>query len=224
MMRKLFLGLLLAGCVQAETGGEIIQGIYNRGIYFDEKRFTVDVLLDFINDAQEMIAIIGRTNEEHYSTVLGAGSRMAMPAGFYQVEAVILNPDPNDANARRYTSLIYVPIKRLGRVGSHDSRPAEFSVWKDSLWLDVGSPGSTDTIGILYFSHATALADSSDTVDLPDQHIPLLIDVVRQMCFDRLEVPEMSPEEKALNLVKMIETALLGRPTDIQHVRTVEGP
>ena len=214
MMRHLFLASLLIFCwpAHADTGGQVAQSIYNRGVYFDEVRFDTLVLVDFINDAQALIAAIGRTNQAETTIVVSSPQTYALPSDFYQVQTVLLNADPAAVADPRRTSLKYVPTEMFGRLFTvKTSRPTQYSIWADSLWVDVGSVTDEDTVFVFYFARPTELSDTSSTVDLPQQHIPLLKEIVRQMCLERIEYPAGAPEEKAFAIVKMIETALLGR-------------
>jgi hypothetical protein len=221
MNRLLFiilLPLILLGGAKAESLGQVIQSVYNRGVYFDQDRFDTVVIMDFANDTQELIATIGKTNQAETTIVLGDDLSYALPSDFYLIHSVIINADPtldSDSPRRRRKSLKYVPYEDFGNsyaVGS--DRPADYSIWADSVKLHKGSDTGEDSLFVGYFRHATAMTDTADAVDLPQAYIAMLKDIVIQMCLNRITFPNQSPKEEALTLTAMVTEALLGRRGD----------
>jgi hypothetical protein len=222
-MRILTIILILVICIiippaQATSLGEILQSIYNRGLYFDADRFDTAVIRDFTNDAQTLIATIGNTNQAWQRIIPGTSYAYALDSDFYSIHVVVLNADPlgSPVDPGNVPSrLEYVPFDQLGTTYSPEqTRPSKYAIWQDSIRLDRKSPTGIDTVSVYYFALPTPVTDTGDTIDIPDAYIPLLKEIVVQMCLERITFPERSPREEALALTKLVQEALLGREAD----------
>jgi hypothetical protein len=199
------------------TVADVSESIHNRGVYFDSVRFPDSVLRDFTNDAQTLIATIGKTKQAETTIVCGAGYSYPLPGDYFLHWAAILNADPakeyDASNPPHY--LDYIPPEKYGHVAFIGSdRPASFTVWGDSLLLNIPSYSENDTVSFKYLAEPTALTTDSSTIDLPDAFIPLLKDAVQFMCVDRITYPGRADAERVLQLTGFLNQAILGRPAD----------
>lgn len=209
--------LLTATLTGAETVDDIQKSIRNRGVYFDATRFPDSVLRDFTNDAQTLIATIGKTKQAETTIVCGSGYSYPLPADYFLFWALILNADP----AQEYTAsnpphyLDYVPPERYGKVAFVGTdRPSAFTVWGDSLLLNIPSYRESDTVSFKYLALPLALTDDTSTVDLPGAYVPLLKDAVQFLCIDRITYPGRTNRESVLQLSQYLTEAILGRKGD----------
>jgi len=208
--------VLLWTVLAAETGKELMDKVRERSLWIDGQRFTTSVLLDFINTKQQMISTIGKTKEKDLVMVPGVGVRkILLPSDFYLVAAVELNPNPQIGIAEPtnlWTVLQYVPREQLGRFfTASDERPSAYSIWGDSLILNRETTTGLDTLVMMYFASAVALADSTEDIDLPDEYLPLLQDYLIKMCFTRVNL--IVPDTLDRN-IRYLENILIGRPKD----------
>lgn len=221
-MKKLIIilvPLLLAAAVRAETLGGLIDMVHNRGIYFDYDRFDTTTVKEFANDAAELIATLGRTNQSQSTIVLTQDIlAFALPSDYLFPGTAILSADPDgDPDGENHTRrrLNYVPIDQYGtKFAAGTGRPEQFSIWNDSLILERPSLTGSDTVWFFYFSTPTTMSADTSTVDLPDTYLPILREVLVQMCMERITAPSRSPREEGLALLQMIKEALLGREAD----------
>ena len=108
----------------------------------------------------------------------------------------------------------YVPRRELGRVYDADfNRPAAYSIWNDSLWLNRASLTGNDTLTLFYLAYPTTLADENAIIDLPTKFLPLLEDYIIRMCFARVNV---SLPDVVVNSILFLEAQLYGRPRDLK--------
>jgi hypothetical protein len=216
-----FLALLpVSGDVRADSLGGVIASIQNRGRHFDTERFPDSVLKDFANDAQTLIATLGKTNQAESTYVLGAGYKYPLPSDFCLVWGAILNGDPTPADGappeNRPYFLNYVPPEKYGSMAFPGTdRPSTFTVWGDSLLFDVPSYTETDTVTLNYFALPTAMVADSSAVDLPAAFVPLLKDAVEYMCINRIVFPGRADRQEAITLSNFITQAILGRKPDV---------
>ncbi len=200
----------------AETGKQMMDRVRERSLWIDGQRFTTSVLLDFINTRQRMIATIGKTKEKDSVIVPAVGVRkIVLPPDFYLVAAVELNPNPQEGIGEAtniWTVLEYVPREQLGRFfTTGDERPSAYSIWGDSLILNRETTTGLDTLIMMYFAFPVVLSDSTDTIDLPDEWLPLLEDYLIKMCFTRVNL--IVPDTLDRN-IQYLENILIGRPRD----------
>lgn len=214
----IIVGTMLASMARADTLGVVITSIRNRGVYFDSERFPDTVLRDFANDAQMLIATIGKTKQSDTSIALvGTGFSYALPSDFYLAWAAIINANPDldlDDNNRPYY-LDYVPSEKYGwSAPTGEGRPTAFTVWSDSLFTDVVSASEIDTIALKYFALPTAMTGVGSDIDLPAAYIPLLKDAVQYMCVNRIVFPGRTDKQETLQLAGFLTQAILGRKQD----------
>lgn len=217
--KRWFLVLLLAsGCQAATTGNDVVASVRLRSVVFDTTRFSArTVILPLINDAQRFINTIARPNEAESVYALTEALRYKLPANYLFHSAAILNPDPEKpvkADNRRI-ALQYIPSERWGKeMATWYSRPQQWKIFgDDSLEFNVGSTETEDTVCFEYFRKDVPLDTLTDTIDLPDRYIPLLVDYVVAYCMDRilLQSPSRADTEERL---RFFEQQLLGRPPD----------
>jgi hypothetical protein len=210
--------LLVPPHAQAEMVLDVQNSIYHRGVYFDADRFPDSVLLDFINDAQTLIATISKTKQAETTYVCGAGYKYPLPSDYYLFWGAILNANPNPVTGEPTPVpyyLDYVPPEKYGSVAFQgDDRPSSYTVWGDSLLLNRPSYSETDTITFYYLAEPTVLTEDSSVIDLPSAFIPLLKDAVEYMCINRITYPGRSEREAVLQLTGYLNEAILGRPKD----------
>ncbi len=202
---------------RAATVAEKMTEVKGGSLAFNDARLPDSVLLWFFNDAQTMIATVGRTNEAETTFVL-ADTALAyvLPSDFYVLEAVIINPDPRaEGTTPAYPSALQVvPRRELGKgVVMSPKRPSQVSKWKDSLIFDRASESGLDTVTVDYFAYPVQLATVTDTIDLPEAYLPLLKDYVMVKCYDRIELTGPARTETEAR-IKLLEQTLLGRPAD----------
>lgn len=209
--------LLLGLTAAADTGLQLIDRVRERAIWIDVQRFPDDVLVDFINVRQITLATLGRTKEKSFMYDLAIGVRAdELPADFFLIEAVERNPDPGQTvgGTNVHKIIDYVPRRELGRVYDADlERPAAYSIWSDSLYLNRASDTGFDTLVLFYLAYPTTLADENATIDLPVKFLPLLEDYIIRMCYDRVNV---SLPDTLNNSILFLENQLFGRPRDLK--------
>lgn len=223
-MRKLaFLLILICALqVKADTIGQIHQSIFNRGLYFDQKRFDTLVTIDFVNDIQRLMATIGMTNERRvvFAMLEDTGAfayAYALPTSFIQIKSAVMNEDPNlvgDPKNKRYT-LKYTKVENIGRksTASTIGRPKEYSIWDDTLYVQPTS-NFDDTLTVYYFDMPVPQVDTSTTIDIPNRFVPSLKEITIQMCIERIRFPNRSPRQEGLIMTELVRNAVLGRPDD----------
>lgn len=209
--------LLLGLTAAADTGLQLIDRVRERAIWIDVVRFPDDVLVDFINVRQITLATLGKTKESSNEYVFAIGLRVdTLPDDFFLIEAVERNPDPAQAvgGTNVHKIIDYVPRRELGRVYDADfNRPAAYSIWNDSLWLNRASLTGNDTLTLFYLAYPTTLADENAIIDLPTKFLPLLEDYIIRMCFARVNV---SLPDVVVNSILFLEAQLYGRPRDLK--------
>lgn len=207
--------LLLSVTIFAETGIDLIDKVRQRAIWIDINRFPNGVLLDFINTRQVTLGTLGKTKERDSIYALATGIRKhGLPGDFFLIEAVERNPDPQQASGGTNTHKIidFVPRRELGRrFVADENRPAAYSIWNDSLWLNRASDTGFDTLDLIFFAYPTPLADSSDDIDLPTKFLPLLEDYLIKMCFDRVNI---SIPDTLNRSIQFLENQLFSRSRD----------
>lgn len=208
------LSLLVSGVTKGEIVGDIARSVWTRGVYLDKIRFDGDVLLSLTNDAQDLIATIGRTNQADTSIVMDVGEiKWSLPSDWFEVFAVHISPDQTVEGAR-VTRLKYVPADEWGKEFEDDiSRASQYTIWGDTLIVEMAS-AVEDTLTIRYFALPTSAADTSGTVDLPARYIPMLKEIVVQACIERITFPSRSPRDEGLALTRLVQEALLNREVD----------
>jgi len=214
--RLVLAALLLAAQAGADTAGDIVASVYDKGLYFDADRFDTATLLGFIDDGVSIIGTVGQTNEAQTAIVLGSGYRYALPSDFFVATMAVLNADLAQTTGLPQPSMLpqVSPAEYTEHWSPSTGRPRHFMVWNDSVWFDLASYTQADTVTLLYYALPGAIDAVGDTIDLPAEFVPLLKDVVVQMCLWRIEYPDKSPEDRALSLTALIREALEKRATE----------
>ena len=211
--------LLVTGMASGETVGQLAQSVWYRGVYFDKVRFDTTVIVSLTNDAQQLIATIGRTNQADTTIIMDIDeTKWRLPSDWFEVFAVHLSYDQAgdmSSDDQQYRVLQYVAIERWGKdfSGSDETRPNQYTVWGDTLIVEKASVFE-DTLAIRYFALPTLAADTSDVIDLPDRYLPMLKEVVIQACIERISFPSRSPRDEGMALTRLVQEALLNRETD----------
>ncbi|MEW6014161.1 MAG: hypothetical protein AB1690_02440 [Candidatus Zixiibacteriota bacterium] len=212
-----FLALWSINILESATLADIYRSVRGRSLYFDSRRITDSLIRQFTNEEAENIAILGSALERETTIVLtGAAYEYTLPSDFYLGEAVILNPNPAPGSNEtpRPSALKYSPLRDYGRNPAFESgRPTQWSVFNDKIRFDRVSQTELDTATLFYFAHHEILTDTTDTLDLPQQFEPLLIDRVVLKCYSRINFSPPDKEELLQNIL-FIEQKLLGRPVD----------
>lgn len=211
--------ILIAPSVRGLTMVQLESDVRGRSIAFDEKRIPDSVIRAFANDAQKLIAQLGKVIQKRTTiAVNNTAFEYGLPSDFYDVEVVVLQPAtpsvPGAVN-KNGLSLQYVPMKEFGRGNAPDNdKPSMYSIWDDTLHLNRRSASSEfDTVRVFYYADPRFLTGDTSTIDLPVHAEELLKEYIVAMCFDRLEM-EPPNRERTVALIAELETRLYGRPRD----------
>lgn len=209
----------LAVCgVDGATGSDMVQDIRDASLSFDSKRIPSALLTRYINRLQVTIATTSHCLEAVDTIVPVADSlTYDLPSDFYQINSAILNPDPypiRDPDEQRHVVLDYVPPEEYGkRFAFQKVRMSQITIFGDDMRFNSFTSHEADTVVLQYYRLPTALTDSTSTIDLPAEYIPLLLDYLIIRCHDRIEDMARSQEQLERRIDKQ-ESELIGRPAD----------
>lgn len=221
-MKRLMVAIIVLICIatdqsQAATVNDVIASLRQRGVYFDTVRFSPTVVLGITNDVQSMVNSLARPNQAETTYVLTDALKYRLPGRYMLPSAAILNPNPTDPVSYKNTAtaLKWIPPDEWGKdAGVEASRAQNWTIWKDSLKLNVGvSETAADTVTFEYFRLPVTLDSVIDTVDLPERFLPLLKEYVVYYCMLRVAFTLPGREDTEARL-KLFESQLLGRPAD----------
>lgn len=217
LLLTILLALWSVNLLESATLADIYRSVRGRSLYFDSRRITDSLIRQFTNEEAENIAVLGSALERETTIVLtDEDYEYALPSDFYLAEAVILNPNPapGASEAPRPSALKFSPLRDYGRNPSLEvGRPTQWSIFNQKIRFDRVSQTELDTATLFYFAHHEILTDTSDTLDLPMQFEPLLIDRVVLKCYSRINFNPPDKDELLQNIL-FIEQKLLGRPVD----------
>lgn len=202
----ILLAVLTAG---AETYGNFQTQVRGRRIDFDLNRLPDSIIMQITNDAAILVATVGKTNEQDSLYDFGTDSVFALPSDLYLTEALtaIRTGDPNAV-------MTYVARKELGKnPTTTPDYPTQFSIWNDSLILNMAPPQTGMYGQLSYYRLPVAIDSTADTIDIPDIYLPLLKEMVITMCDDRIRLASERRTDTEARL-RFYEQKLLGRPTD----------
>lgn len=220
-MRKLAVILalvLMVSSAQAGTSLEsLIQTIRDMGVYFDQTRYPDSLIKRVANDIQTAIATRERCNQDDTTIATMSTNRaFTLPARAYLVNSVWLGPIPDQGleEGNRWRALKYVPPELWNKeyVGG-SGRPTSFTRWDRAVEVDLTSPTGDDTLVIRFYALPTAMADGSDTLELPAEWVPVVKEYMKIYLRDRVYVTSDAKPSVADDQNRLSEL-LLGRPAD----------
>lgn len=219
MKRLIFCAIvvvLAATAAQSATLGKLKQRLQERRIDLDSSRFPDTVLAGFASQAMSIIATVGKAVQSETTMVVDVNvDRLPLPNRKILVQAAIINANPKDPDSKRQV-LSYVSPPEVGKsFAASGDRIQQFTVWNDTIVFDRPSSSGLDTVTVWYYAMPPEVDSLTDTLEIPDTYLPLLVEMVLSMCDERIRL--VGPlRDKTEQRLQFYETVLLGRPTDLK--------